>query len=124
MVNNRKKNTANIILLVCALLFSSLEAVHSLVHIGCGQNACCHALLENAKEVATFSRPQDVKLQTRLIPCPVCAERFVAVVDHIAFWKPSAEPVFVNYPEAVPVFVTIFLPYSTRDPPYSSNLFV
>ena len=122
MVNNRHKNTANVILLVCALLFSSLEAIHSFVHAGCRKNTDAHELLAKAKPAA-FSRRQDANLQTILILSPVCVEHFVAIADHIAFFDLITEPVSVYYPKALVVFVTVLMSYSSRGPPYSSDLF-
>ncbi|MDD3953411.1 MAG: hypothetical protein PHY82_05800 [Lentisphaeria bacterium] len=122
MVNNRHKNTANVILLVCALLFSSLEAIHSLVHVGCVKNTDSLKVLAKAKPAA-FSRRQDTTLQTILILSPVCVEHFVAIADYIAFFDLTAEPVSVSYPKALVVFVTVFMSYSCRGPPYSSDLF-
>lgn len=116
MVNNRKKNTANIILLVCALLFSSLEAIHSLVHVGCIKNTDSLKVLAKAK-TATFSRRQDATLQSLLILCPVCVERFFAIADPTAFFDLTAEPVSVSYPKALLVFVAVFMSSSSRAPP-------
>ncbi|MFA6930272.1 MAG: hypothetical protein WCT05_08095 [Lentisphaeria bacterium] len=122
MVNNRKKNTSNIVLLVCALLFSSLEAMHSLVHKNYGQYSKLSKLQVKVKP-ATFSSRQNAKLQTILILCPACVERFVAVTDHIAFFDLIAESVLVYYARAVGVLAVAIIVYSSRAPPYAYGLF-
>ncbi len=122
MVNNRKKSVCNIVLLVCALLFGSLEALHSLVHHHCGQYTDSLMLLAQ-ESPATFYRRQDANPHTLLLLSPVCVERFVAIADHIAFFDLIAEPVSVYYPRALVVFVTAIISYSSRAPPYAYHLF-
>jgi len=116
---SRPKTTVDIILLVCAILFSSLKAIHPLVHNNIYRiYTASHPLLEMEKS-ATVAPQKNARIQKRFYLCPFCVERFIAVVNYIDIIDLSAKPRSINYPKLVVAFVAVILPHSSRAPPFA-----